>query len=157
VKYIAVDAPELWDCPDSNIANVENGLLDVRKRSLAPHSPEFLSPVQIPVKYDPAAHCQAWDKFIAEVFPEDTEAIAWEIPAWLMTPDTSIQKAILLTGDGANGKSTYLRAVLSFIGKHNASAVSLHKLENDRFSAARLVGRLASICPDLPTTDLVST
>ena len=74
-----------------------------------------------------------------------------------MTPDTSIQKAILLTGDGANGKSTYLRAVLSFIGKHNASAVSLHKLENDRFSAARLVGRLANICPDLPTTDLVST
>ncbi len=157
VKYIAVDAPELWDSPDANIVNVENGLLDVRKRVLAPHSPDFLSPVQIPVKYDPAAHCPAWDKFIGEVFPEDTEAIAWEIPAWLMTPDTSIQKAILLTGDGANGKSTYLRAVLSFIGKHNASAVSLHKLENDRFSAARLVGRLANICPDLPTTDLVST
>jgi putative DNA primase/helicase len=157
VKYIAVDAPELWDRPAANIVNVENGLLDVRKRVLEPHSPDFLSPVQIPVRYVPAAHCPAWDKFIAEVFPEDTEAIAWEIPAWLMTPDTSIQKAILLTGDGANGKSTYLRAVLSFIGKHNASALSLHKLENDRFSAARLVGRLANICPDLPTTDLVST
>lgn len=157
VKYIAVDAPELWDRPDANVVNVENGLLDVRTRVLAPHSPRFLSPVQIPVKYDPTARCPAWDKFIAEVFPEDTEAIAWEIPAWLMTPDTSIQKAILLTGDGANGKSTYLRAVLAFIGKHNASALSLHKLENDRFSAARLVGRLANICPDLPTTDLVST
>lgn len=157
VKYIAVDAPQLWDRPDANVVNVENGLLDVRTRVLAPHSPTFLSPVQIPVEYDPAAHCPAWDKFIAEVFPEDTEAIAWEVPAWLMTPDASIQKAILLTGDGANGKSTYLRAVLSFIGKHNSSALSLHKLENDRFSAARLVGRLANICPDLPTTDLVST
>jgi putative DNA primase/helicase len=61
------------------------------------------------------------------------------------------------TGDAANGKSTYLRAVLAFTGKHNSSSVSLHKLENDRFSAARLVGRLANICPDLPTTDLVST
>jgi putative DNA primase/helicase len=157
VKYIAVDAPELWERPEANVVNVENGLVDVRTRVLAPHSPTFLSPVQIPVKYDPAAHCPAWDKFIAEVFPEDTEAIAWEVPAWLMTPDTSIQKAILLTGDGANGKSTYLRAVLSFIGKHNSSALSLHKLENDRFSAARLIGRLANICPDLPTTDLVST
>lgn len=157
VKYIAVDAPELWDRPDADVVNVENGLLDVRTRVLSPHSPTFMSPVQIPVKYDPAAHCPAWDKFIAEVFPEDTEAIAWEVPAWLMTPDTSIQKAILLTGDGANGKSTYLRAVLSFIGKHNSSALSLHKLENDRFSAARLIGRLANICPDLPTTDLVST
>jgi putative DNA primase/helicase len=157
VKYIAVDAPELWDRPDANIVNVENGLLDVGRRALAPHSPTFLSPVQIPVKYDPTAHCPAWDKFIGEVFPEDAEAIAWEVPAWLMTPDTSIQKAILLTGDGANGKSTYLRAVLSFIGKHNSSALSLHKLENDCFSAARLVGRLANICPDLPTNDLVST
>ena len=74
-----------------------------------------------------------------------------------MTPDTSIQKAILLLGDGANGKSTYLRAVLAFIGNNNAAALSLHKLENDRFSAARLIGRLANICPDLPGTDLTST
>jgi putative DNA primase/helicase len=157
VNYIAVDAPQLWHRPDANTVNVQNGLLDVRKRVLRPHSPGFLSPVQIPVEYDPGAQCPAWDKFILDVFPKDTQAIAWEIPAWLMTPDTAIQKAILLTGDGANGKSTYLRAVLSFIGKQNTSAVSLHQLENDRFSTARLVGRLANICPDLPATDLVST
>src|SRR5579872_1354395 len=35
--------------------------------------------------------------------------------------------------------------------------VSLHKLENDRFSAARLIGKLSNICPDLPGTDLTST
>src|SRR5258708_27544575 len=124
---------------------------------LSPNSADFLSPVQLPVKFAPDARCPKWDKFISEVFPGDAEAIAWEIPAWLMTPDTSIQKAILLMGDGANGKSTYLRAVLAFIGKHNAAAVSLHKLENDRFSAARLIGRLANICPDLPSADLTGT
>jgi len=157
VKYIQVDAPALWDKPKLDIVNVLNGLLNVNTRILSPHSPDFLSPVQLPVKFDPAARCPMWDKFISEVFPGDAEAIAWEIPAWLMTPDTSIQKAILLMGDGANGKSTYLRAVLAFIGKHNAAAVSLHKLENDRFSAARLIGRLTNICPDLPGTDLTST
>jgi putative DNA primase/helicase len=46
---------------------------------------------------------------------------------------------------------------LAFIGRRNASAVSLHKLENDRFSVARLVGKLANICPDLPSTDLTGT
>ncbi|MBI3683523.1 MAG: hypothetical protein HY235_24370 [Acidobacteria bacterium] len=45
-------------------------------------------------------------QFISEVFPDDAEAIAWEIPGWLITPATSIHKAVLLTGDGANGKST---------------------------------------------------
>lgn len=54
-----------------------------------------------------------------------------------MTPDTSIQKAILLTGDGADGKSTYLRAMLSFIGKHNSSALSLPSW---RTTASRLRG-----------------
>jgi P4 family phage/plasmid primase-like protien len=157
VKYLSVDAPLLWERPPKDQVNVLNGLLDVRTRTLSPHSADFLSPVRLPVKFDPAARCPVWDKFVSEVFPDDSEAIAWEIPAWLMTPDTSIQKAILLMGDGANGKSTYLRAVLAFIGKHNTAAVSLHRLENDRFSVARLVGRLANICPDLPSTDLDST
>ncbi len=157
IKYIEVDAPLLWERPKLDVVNLLNGLLDVNTQTLSPHSADFLSPVQLPVKFDPSARCPAWDKFISEVFPGDSEAIAWEIPAWLMTPDTSIQKAILLMGDGANGKSTYLRGVLGFIGKHNTSAVSLHKLENDRFSAARLIGRLANICPDLPGTELTST
>jgi len=157
VKYLTVDAPVLWESPPRDRVNVLNGLLDVNARKLSPHSPDFLSPIQLPVTFDPAARCPAWDKFIIEVFPGDSEAIAWEIPAWLMTPDTSIQKAILLMGDGANGKSTYLRAVLALIGKRNIAAVSLHKLENDRFSAARLIGRLANICPDLPGNDLTGT
>jgi putative DNA primase/helicase len=157
VKYIAVDAPALWERPKTDVVNVLNGLLDVRTRSLSPHSADFLSPVQIPVMFDPNAQCLAWNDFISGVFPDDSEAIAWEIPAWLMTPDTSIQKAVLLTGDGANGKSTYLRAVLTFLGKQNVTAISLHRLENDRFSVARLVGRLANICPDLPSEDLSST
>ena len=157
VKYLSVDAPLLWEQPPRDQVNVLNGLLDVNTRALSQHSADFLWPVRIPVKYDPSARCPMWDKFVKEVFPEDSEAIAWEILAWLMTPDTSIQKAILLVGEGANGKSMYLRAVLAFIGKQNTAAVSLHKLENDRFSVARLVGRLANICPDLPSTDLDST
>src|ERR1039457_1447609 len=43
----------------------------------------------------------------------ERSAIAWEIPAWLATPDTSIPKAVLLTGDGANGTYTCRRAVLA--------------------------------------------
>jgi P4 family phage/plasmid primase-like protien len=157
VRYIEIDAIEMWERPKLDVVNVLNGLLDVNARTLSPHSPDFLSAVQLPVKFDPGARCPGWERFVGEVFPCDSEAIAWEILAWLMTPDTSIQKAILLMGDGANGKSTYLRAVLAFLGKHNTTAVSLHKLENDRFSAARLIGKLANICPDLPGTDLISS
>ncbi len=157
VKYIAVDVPRLWEWPHAKVVNVQNGLLHVVTREFTPHSPKFLSSIQLPVKYDPEAECPAWEKFVNEVFPEDAQDLAWEIVAWLMTPYTSIPKAVLLMGDGANGKSTYLRAIMTFLGKHNTGAVSLHRLEGDRFSAARLVNKLANICPDLPSNDLAST
>jgi putative DNA primase/helicase len=157
VEYVRVDAPTLWECPPLNLLNVQNGLLDVETERLLPHSPEHLCSVRLPVRYDPSATCPEWDDFVDQVFPNDAQDLAWQIPAWLMRPDVSLQKAILLLGEGSNGKSTYLAGVTAFLGRSNVAAVSLHKLESDRFSAARLVGKLANICPDLPSSHLAGT
>ena len=105
VEYIRVDAPELWEKPPTDRINVLNGILDLENGEMIDHYPEFLSAVQLPVRYDPEAGCPAWDAFVKQTFPEDAQDLAWEIVGWLMTPDTSIQKAILLVGEGANGKS----------------------------------------------------
>jgi P4 family phage/plasmid primase-like protien len=157
VEFIRVDSPLLWERPPADVINVKNGLLNVATRELDDHSPDHLSPVQLPVAYDPTAACPKIDKFIGEVFPEDATTLAYEIPAWLMTPDTSIQKAVLLIGSGGNGKSRYLRMVEAFLGTNNVSNLSLHRLESDRFACARLYGKLANICPDLPTEHLAGT
>jgi putative DNA primase/helicase len=157
VEFIRVDAPALWERPRLDILNVKNGLLRVVDRVLLPHSPDHLSPVQLPVDYDPKADCPAIKKFVSEVFPADAVDLAWEILGWLMVPNTSIQKAVLLMGEGANGKSTWLSLLIAFIGKTNTSSVSLHKLESDRFAAARLIGKFANICPDLPSEHLAGT
>ena len=157
VEYIRVDAPQLWPEPPLDIVNVQNGLLDVVTRTLAPHAPTHLSVVQIPVAYDPEATCPGWEKFVDDVFPADARDLAWEIPGYLMVPDTRIQQSILLLGDGGNGKSTYLKAVSAFLGRANVSALSLHKIESDRFAASDLVGKLANICADLPSEHLAGT
>jgi P4 family phage/plasmid primase-like protien len=158
IEFIRVDSPLLWERPPLDTLNVLNGLLDVNTLELNPHSPDFLSLIQIPIVYDPTAICPAWDKFINDVFPEDALALGYEIPAYLMTPDTSIQKAaILLAGEGGTGKSTELEGVRAFIGKGNTSSLSLQKLESDRFASSRLVGKLANICPDLPSEHLAGT
>src|SRR5215217_14909 len=158
-EYIRADAPELWERPPADEVNVANGILDLRcsEARLRPHDPGYLSPVQIPASYDPDAECPAWDKFVSEVFPEDAVELAFELAADLITPSRSAQKAVLLLGEGSNGKSTYLRALTAFLGSTNASGVSLHKLESDRFATARLMGKLANICPDLPSTHLTET
>lgn len=157
VEYIRVDAPDLWERPPLERVNVANGILELETGTLSPHSPEYLSPVQLPVEYDPEARCPEWERFVETTFPADTQDLAFEIVADLMTPDRSIQKALLLIGEGDNGKSVYLRAVGAFVGSTNVAGVSIHKLESDRFAASRLLGKLANICPDLPSEHLSQT
>jgi putative DNA primase/helicase len=157
--YIAADAPELEERPRRDLLNVANGLLEFSTRRLLAHDPAYLTSVQLPVSYDPVATCPNTERFIRDVFPADAvqAGVAWQIAADLVRPDRSRQKSILCTGEGANGKSTYLAALLAFLGRHNVASVSLHRLEADRFSAARLVGKLANICPDLPSEHLAGT
>ncbi len=156
-EYIRVDASELWERPPLDLLNVQNGLLRIEDKKLLSHTPEHLTTVQLPVDFDPVATCPEIDNFIQQIFPEDAFSLAFEIPAYLMLPDTSIQKAVLLLGAGGNGKSTYLQMLLAFLGKGNTSGVALHQLEADKFKASRLYGKLANICADLPSEHLVST
>jgi P4 family phage/plasmid primase-like protien len=157
VEYIRADAPELWDKPPMDRVNVANGILHLKRRKLQPHTPDYLSQVQLPVEYDPAAECLEWESFVAATFPKDAQELAWEIAADLMTPERSIQKSLLFLGEGSNGKSTALRAYCAFVGSTNVAGLSLQKIEGDRFSVARLVGKLANVCPDLPSTHLTET
>jgi putative DNA primase/helicase len=115
-----------------------------------------LSPVQIPVEYDPKAQCPEWESFVRTTFPDDAQELAWEIIAWLIAT-TSIQKAVILTGEGANGKSAFLSGLTAFLGGQNVSNVSLHQLERDKFAVADLFGKLANICSDIPASKLFET
>lgn len=156
-EYIARDCRRLWERPSMDVLNLKNGLLRLADRKLLSHSPDYLSTVQLPVAYDPDATCPAIDAFALESFPDDAIRLAFELPAWLMRPDTSIQKAVLLYGPGGGGKSIYLSLLTAFLGRTNVANKSLHKLEADRFAAAQLVGKLANVCADLPTEHLGGT
>ncbi len=155
--WIVADAPFLEEIPPLDTINLTNGLLNVDTRDLPPHDSKFMSPVQLPIAYDPKAQCPYWEQFVSEVFPEDAQDLPWELAAWGMLPITSIQKALLLLGPACNGKSRFLEGLRSFIGRGNTTAISLHKLEGNPFAASRLVGKLANICPDLPSAHLEST
>ena len=157
VEFISLDVPELPEQPSTEAINLENGLLRFRTRELIPHCHEFLSSIRIPIRFDPTATCPEIDRFIAQVFPDDAIPLAWEILGDLLTPDRSIQKAICLVGEGGNGKSAFLDLATNFVGAENVCHISLQRLESDRFSAASLYGKLANICPDLPSERLATS
>jgi putative DNA primase/helicase len=157
IEFIALDVPELPERPSTELINVENGFLNVKTRQLFPHSPDLLSTIRVPITFDPQASCSEIERFIGEVFAEDAIPLAWEILGDLLTPDRSVQKAICLLGEGGNGKSVFLDLATRFVGTENVCHLSLQRLEADRFSAARLYGKLANICPDLPGERLTSS
>ena len=157
LEFIALDVRLVPEQPSTELINLENGLLKVRTRELIAHSPEFLSTTRVPIAFDPSATCPKIDKFIGEVFPEDAIPLAWEILGDLLTPERSVQKAICLLGEGGNGKSAFLDVATNFVGAENVCHLSLQRLELDRFSAARLCGKLANICTDLPSERLSSS
>jgi putative DNA primase/helicase len=156
-EYIRLTSRSLWGAPPLDLVNLTNGIFDLKTNTLMPHSSDHLSPIQLPFPYNEQAECSAWDAFTADVFPEDCCTLAYEIAAYLMRPDMSQQVAFLLYGTGSNGKSRYLRGLMHFLGMQNIAALSLQRLENDRFATARLVAKLANICPDLPSQQLAST
>jgi putative DNA primase/helicase len=156
-NYIKIQAPKLLDCPDVNRINLLNGIYDVKKGELLPHNPNYRTTVQLNVWYDANAKCPAWEKFINETFLEEEDRITlFDIPAWLMTPFTDSQKAVVFEGEGSNGKSIYIDGITQFLGEQNICNVSMQKL-GDRFTTTLLIGKLANISPDLPDIKLQST
>lgn len=156
-EFIRVDAPLLWDRPPVNTLNLRNGLLDLSTQTLRLHAPDYLSPVQLPVVYEPTALCPLWESFIARVLPKDCHTLPYELVAASMRGEVFDQKAVLFVGPGENGKSTLLDAFVAFLGQENVSSLALQRLELDKFSVVRLLGKLANICADLPSDHLAST
>ena len=154
IRYLYDIARELWQQPPLGRINVVNGILDVNMLMLARHSTSFLSPVRVPVAFDPEADCPLIHKFLAEVFPPDALDLAYEVAGWLLVPDASFQKALLLIGTGANGKSVYLNLCEALLGLDNVANQTLHSISSNRFASSDLYGRLANIAADISSQTL---
>ena len=63
----------------------------------------------------------------------------------------------MLTGEGENGKSVFLDLVGYLLGEGNVSNVALQDLEENRFRAAELYGKLANVFADLDARGLQSS
>ena len=149
VVYIRDTAPRLVTEPPFDLINVRNGLLNVNDGSLIDHDPAYLFPIQLAVAYDPDATCPTIDKFLADTLEPDLIPLLLEVIAYLITPDNSLQQAVMFTGPGGTGKSVTLNVIRALLGSENVSSVSLHQLDDDRFARADLYGRLANIFADL--------
>jgi P4 family phage/plasmid primase-like protien len=145
--------------PEIKHINVANGLIYLTSKGEFIHhtetwSPEYLTTTKLPVNYNPKAKCPAWEKFVKEVFPEDSQHLAWEIAALLMIPlKNKAASAIILKGQKNTGKTTFQNGILAFIGEKNYCSLSPHEF-GERFMNSRLKGVLVNVVGDLTNSKL---
>lgn len=157
VKSQAYDRTVVLGGPPEKIV-VANGVLNMRTATLEPFHPDEHHIIALPVNYDPEAKCPNRDRFLEEVVPPENDRLALdEYTGYCLINDYRYSNFLLLVGSGRNGKSTYLDVTASFLGRNNVVAHSLQSLAHRQFSTARLYGKLANICADIPGTPIEYT
>lgn len=145
--------------PDIRHLNVSNGLIYIAPDGylidfINDWSSDNLTTTKLPVAFDHNAKCPAWEKFVAGIFPPDSQHIAWEVAALLMIPlKNKAASAIILKGEKNTGKTTFQNGIISFIGHENVSNLSLDRF-GERFQDTQLKGKLANIVGEMPNTKL---
>src|SRR5262249_55386409 len=100
--------------------------------------------------YDSAATCEEWLRVLHENLESDKDAInlLQEWCGYCLYKDNPAQRALFLTGEGANGKSVISAALQAMLGAENVSALSL-ELFGERFQLMQTLGKLVNIASEV--------
>jgi putative DNA primase/helicase len=146
---LVADGRVLDDARGTAVVNVANGLLDPFTGELRPHTPEHLSMVRFPVKWNPAATCPTFDAWLDEVTNGRGDDLLEATSQVLDQRGHRQRKAVFLHGPTRSAKSTFLRQVEQLVGPGARSAVTLHDLAGNRFAAADLFGKVLNTANEL--------
>jgi P4 family phage/plasmid primase-like protien len=146
-----------------NLIALANGILDLdallagQDTVLLSHTPRWFSPVCLPYEFDPHADCPQWMAFLQRNLAGDTgkSLLLQQWTGYLLTPDTSMQKCMMMVGEGANGKSVVCAVLTALLGLENVSAVPL-ELFGDKFRLAGTLGKLANIVAEVGELDRIA-
>ncbi|MEQ2363904.1 phage/plasmid primase, P4 family [Coprococcus sp. CLA-AA-H190] len=135
--------------------NFKNGMLDVQEMKIHPHSPEYRSMNQIPHEFSfQPVKGENTLKFLKEAVPDSGDRqMFYTYLGYCMTCDTSMQKFMMIKGEGGTGKSRLIALAEYIVGKPNYVNVSLADL-NERFYPSNLFGKLMNSCADISTAPL---
>ncbi|MFF1684465.1 MULTISPECIES: phage/plasmid primase, P4 family [unclassified Streptomyces] len=99
---------------DAHLLSVANGTIDLRTGSIRPHSPADMITRRLGIAYRPDAPATRWERFLVEIFPNHPEMPAFmrRLVGYGITGSTAEQCFVFMHGQGANGKSAFLDALL---------------------------------------------
>jgi putative DNA primase/helicase len=116
------------------LLNLPNGTLDLRTGQLLPHSRDHFLTKLCPTEYHPEATAPRWARFLDEIFGGDAELveyIRWAC-GYALSGRTDHDVFFVLHGGGANGKTTFVNAVMGALGPDYAQQINPEELMQQR-------------------------
>ena len=137
--------------------NCGNGILDLKTFELSPHSPEYGFTYKLNYDYQEDAVSPRFDKFLMEVCSgsEEKANLIMEYMGYALSATNPVvgQKALILVGDGANGKSVLVETFGKLVGESNYTTLTMADLRNEQMRAI-LQHKLFNLSEETPKRSL---
>ena len=147
-KFISADDLDV----DPMILNVQNGVLDLRKKTFKEgHSPDQMLSRICNVEYKPEAKGERWIRFMEEVMEGDQEKISFLQRAfgYSLTGETKEETCFILYGKSTrNGKSTAMETIKYLLGGDKGYSLAMLPetlARKDRKDSSRASGDIARL------------
>jgi len=119
--------PTVHPQPDKVLINLTNGTVEFTPSGWNLRefrASDFLT-YQLPFNLDPAAICPRFDKYLTEVLPdENSRRVLQEFSGYIFS-NLNLEKMLMLTGSGSNGKSVFFNIISALVGKQNTLNYSM--------------------------------
>jgi len=142
---------------DKVLINLVNGTFEITNsgNTLRPFNPADFLLYQLPFAYNPAAKAPLFESYLNRVLPDiERQNILAEFLGYVFIKNGSNtfkgEKALILYGTGANGKSVLFEIVNAMLGSENVSCFSLQSLTNENgYFRAKLANILVNYASEI--------
>ena len=137
---------------------VKNGVFNLETWDLEDFSPDIVTRNKIPIAYVPDSYYEVTDKTFDKLAVNDTKIrkLLEEMLGYTLFRRNEFAAMFILTGDGSNGKSSFLKILRKLVGSDNTASLDLKELDQ-RFKTAELFGKLVNLGDDIDKSYIKST
>lgn len=155
-----IDHEDFFSSATKNIHEIPilNGIFNLKTKKLNKFTPNKIFFNKLPIKYDPSKKCPNIEQHLKDVLKsEDDIKVMYELFGFLLYKDYFIEKAIMLIGNGRNGKGKTIDLMKRFLGIENCASVPLSGMEENSFRIIELFGKMANLAGDISYAGLNNT
>ena len=155
IKALAREVPIRPKTIDKDLITVKNGVVALKRMKLLPFSHKYVFDTTIDTAYNPnikEPNINGWtpSQWLDDLAcgNEQIKLLLLQVIADAVNGNYSRRKAILLYGNGSNGKGTFQALIENIVGLQNCANLKINQF-GERFALSQLIGKTVVIGDDL--------